>query len=50
MKNLNQDRWSLGQDLNPGHPNYEAGVLNTQPRHLVTGDQTQDPLNKGSAS
>jgi hypothetical protein len=22
-----QDKWSMGQDLNPGHPKYEAEVL-----------------------
>lgn len=28
MKNLSQDSWSLGWDLNPG-PEYKAGVLAT---------------------
>jgi len=22
-----QDKWSMGQDLNPGHPKYEAEVF-----------------------
>jgi hypothetical protein len=29
---LSQDRRSLGQYLNPGPPEYEAGVLTTRPR------------------
>jgi hypothetical protein len=29
MKNLSQDNWSLGRDLNLGIPEYEAGVLTT---------------------
>jgi hypothetical protein len=33
MKNLSQDSWSQGRDLNPGPPKYEAGVLTTRPRH-----------------
>jgi hypothetical protein len=39
-KNLSQDRWSLDRDINPGHPEHEAGVITTQPRHSVgnTGD------------
>jgi hypothetical protein len=28
-KNLSQDSWSPGQDLNPGSPAYKAGGLNT---------------------
>jgi hypothetical protein len=28
-KNLSQDSWSLGQDLNLGPPEYEAQVLTT---------------------
>jgi hypothetical protein len=28
-KNLSQDSQSLGQDLNPGSPEYDAGVLTT---------------------
>jgi hypothetical protein len=36
MKNLSQDSRSPGQDLNPGHPEYEAGVLTIQPRCSVT--------------
>jgi hypothetical protein len=27
--------WSLGSDLNPGPPEYEAGVLTTWLQHLV---------------
>jgi hypothetical protein len=33
MENLSHDSWSLGQDLNPGPPEYEAGMLTTWPRH-----------------
>jgi hypothetical protein len=32
-ENFNQHRRSNGQDLNPGPPEYEAGVLMTWPRH-----------------
>jgi hypothetical protein len=32
MKNLSQDSRSPGQDLDPGPPKYEAGVLTTRPR------------------
>jgi hypothetical protein len=32
MKNLGQTSQSQGRDLNPGPPEYEAGVLNTQPQ------------------
>jgi hypothetical protein len=35
-KNLSQDSQSLGQDLNPGPPKYNAGVLTTQPRHSTS--------------
>jgi hypothetical protein len=28
-KNLSQDSWSPGQELNPGPPEYKAGVLTT---------------------
>jgi hypothetical protein len=35
-KNLSQDRRSLGRDLNPGPPEYEAGVLTTRPRRSVS--------------
>jgi hypothetical protein len=41
MKTLGQDSRSPGRDLNPGSPEYEAGVLITRPRrseliyHLV---------------
>jgi hypothetical protein len=34
-KNLSQDRWSPVRDLNPGPPEYEAGVLTTQPLRSV---------------
>jgi hypothetical protein len=34
-KNLSQNSWSLGQDLNQEPPEYEAGVLTTRPQHLV---------------
>jgi hypothetical protein len=30
-----QDSRSSGQNLNPGLPEYDAGVLTTRPRHLV---------------
>ena len=26
MKNFRQDRWSLGHDLNPDHPEHEANL------------------------
>jgi hypothetical protein len=32
---VNQDKWSLGQYLNPGCREYKAGVLPTQPRGLI---------------
>jgi hypothetical protein len=35
MKNLREDSRSLGRDLNSGPPEYEAGVLTTQPRRSV---------------
>jgi hypothetical protein len=35
-KNLSQDSWSLGRDLNPGPPEYGAGVLTTRPRRSVS--------------
>jgi hypothetical protein len=35
MNNFSQDSWSLGQDLNPGPPKYEAGVLTTRSQCLV---------------
>jgi hypothetical protein len=31
VRNLDQDSWSLGKDLNPGLPEYEARVLITRP-------------------
>jgi hypothetical protein len=31
-KNFSQDSWYPGRDLNPRAPEYEAGVLITQPR------------------
>jgi hypothetical protein len=34
-KNLSQDNWSPGRDLNPGHPEYEAGVPTSRPRRSV---------------
>jgi hypothetical protein len=37
MRNLNQDSWSPGADLNQGLPEYEAGVLTTRPRPLGFG-------------
>jgi hypothetical protein len=36
MENVSQDNRSEGRDLNPGRPEYEAGVLTTRPRRLVT--------------
>jgi hypothetical protein len=30
-KCLGQDSWSLGQDLNPEPPEYEAGMLTIRP-------------------
>jgi hypothetical protein len=35
MKNLNQDSWSLDQDLNLEPLEYKVGVLTTQPICLV---------------
>jgi hypothetical protein len=35
MKNFCQDSQSVGQDLNPGPPKYEAGVLSTLSQCLV---------------
>jgi hypothetical protein len=35
MKTLSQDNWSLGRDLKPGSPEYEAGILTTCPRCSV---------------
>jgi hypothetical protein len=32
--NLNQDSWSLDEDLNPGPPPY--GVLTTKPQHSAS--------------
>jgi hypothetical protein len=43
MKNLSQGNWSLGQELNPGCPEYEAGLLTTRLRCLIVG-----LLSKGS--
>jgi hypothetical protein len=37
MKNLSQGNWSLGQELNPGCPEYEAGLLTTRLRCLIVG-------------
>jgi hypothetical protein len=31
-----KDNWSLGRDLNPGFPEYEAEVLATRPRRSVS--------------
>jgi hypothetical protein len=36
MKNLSRDSQSPGRDLNPGHPEYEAGVLTTRSRRSVS--------------
>jgi hypothetical protein len=41
MGNLNRDLGPPGQDLNPGTPEYEAGVLTTRPRSLVETKQKQ---------
>jgi hypothetical protein len=38
-KNISQDCWSSGQDLNLGPPIYKAIVLNNQSRHLVYDTQ-----------
>jgi hypothetical protein len=35
VKNLSQGSQSLGQDLDPGPPEYKAGVLTTLPRRSV---------------
>jgi hypothetical protein len=34
-ENFSQDSWSPGRDLNPGPPEYEAGMLTTLPRRSV---------------
>jgi hypothetical protein len=34
-KTLSEASWSPGQNLNLGPSKYEAGVLTTQPQHLV---------------
>jgi hypothetical protein len=34
-KNLGQDSWSPGRDLNPIPPEYEAWMLATQPRRSL---------------
>jgi hypothetical protein len=34
-KNVSQDSWSPGRDLNPGPSKYEAGVLTTQLHSVV---------------
>jgi hypothetical protein len=36
-KSLSQDSWSPGRDLNPEPAEYEAGILTTGPRRLVSG-------------
>jgi hypothetical protein len=35
-KNLSQDSPSPGRGMNPGPPEYEAGMLNTRPQRSVT--------------
>jgi hypothetical protein len=35
-ENLSQDSLSTGRDLNPGTPEYEAEVLTTRLRRLIT--------------
>jgi hypothetical protein len=37
MKNLSQESWSSGRDLNPRHPQDEAGVLSVQPQCSAVG-------------
>jgi hypothetical protein len=34
-ENVSQDNRSPGQDLNPGSPEYEAGVIATRPQRSV---------------
>lgn len=34
-ENLGQARWSSGSDLNPGPPDYKAGLPPTGPQHSV---------------
>jgi hypothetical protein len=41
-KYLSQDNRSLGRDLNLGPPEYEAGVLTTQPLRSVTLHKIQN--------
>jgi hypothetical protein len=38
-KNLSQDNLSPGRNVNPELPEYEAGVLTTQPRCSVKQDE-----------
>jgi hypothetical protein len=40
IKNLGQNSRSPGRDLNLGSPEYEAGVLITQSRHLGHNSKT----------
>jgi len=35
IKNLSQERWSLGQNTNVVAPKYEAAMLPTQPQPLM---------------
>jgi hypothetical protein len=41
-KNLGQDSWSPGRDLNPGPPEYETGVLTTRSRRWVCSREVYD--------
>jgi hypothetical protein len=45
-KNLSQNNRSPGRDLNPVSPEYEAGILATQPRCLVESFSLQSTLIK----
>jgi hypothetical protein len=42
MKNLGQNSWSRGRDLIPALPEYEAGVLTTQPCLFTVPDTCSD--------
>jgi hypothetical protein len=44
-KTLSQDSWSPGRDLNPGPPEYEAGMLTTRPwRWFLLGSEVRRTL------
>jgi hypothetical protein len=48
MKNLSEDSRSTGRDLNPGLPEYEAGVLISRPRRSVRRHYNEQQHIKGT--